>query len=86
MTANGITTPKIRFAGYSGDWNETPMGELLSFKNGYNAGKEQYGKGKRFINVLDIIENDYITHDRITGQVDRNHFIIVSCTGAQTGQ
>ena len=62
------------------------MGELLSFKNGYNAGKEQYGKGKRFINVLDIIENDYITHDRITGQVDRNHFIIVSCTGAQTGQ
>jgi type I restriction enzyme S subunit len=46
------------------------MGKLLSFKNGYNAGKEQYGTGKRFINVLDIIENDYITHDRILGQVD----------------
>lgn len=70
MTANGNTLPDIRFPGFSGDWNETPMGELLSFKNGYNAGKEQYGTGKRFINVLDIIENDYITHDRITGQVD----------------
>jgi len=70
MTANGNTIPKIRFAGFTGDWNETPMGELLSFKNGYNAGKEQYGTGKRFINVLDIIENDHITHDRIIGQVD----------------
>ena len=70
MTADGNTIPEIRFAGFTGDWDETPMGKLLSFKNGYNAGKEQYGKGKKFINVLDIIENDYITHERIIGQVD----------------
>ncbi len=30
------------------------MGELLSFKNGYNAEKAQYGSGVKFINVLDI--------------------------------
>ena len=70
MPANGNTKPKIRFTEYAGDWYETPMGELLSFKNGYNAGKEQYGTGKRFINVLDIIENNFITHDRIIGLVD----------------
>jgi len=52
------------------DWEEKKLGEFLSFKNGYNAAKEQYGTGKKFINVLDIIENDYITHERIIGEVD----------------
>lgn len=45
------------------------MGQLLLFKNGYNAAAEQYGSGVKFINVLDIIENDFITHDRIIGSV-----------------
>ena len=46
------------------------LGDLLSFKNGVNASKEKYGRGHRFINVLDIIENDYLTHERIRGSVD----------------
>jgi type I restriction enzyme S subunit len=62
--------PQIRFKGFTEDWIEMPMAELLSFKNGYNAGGEQYGTGEKFINVLDIIENDYITHDRIIGRVN----------------
>ena len=62
--------PALRFPGFTEDWNETPMGELLSFKNGYNAAKEQYGTGVKFINVLDIIQNDFITHDRIIGSVE----------------
>ncbi|MBE4044340.1 restriction endonuclease subunit S, partial [Vibrio parahaemolyticus] len=32
--------------------------------------KEQYGRGVKFINVTDIIENDYITYDRVVGSVD----------------
>ena len=70
IVAKQTTTPRTRFYGFTNDWEEVPMGELLSFKNGYNAGKEQYGHGKKFINVLDIIENDFITHDRIIGEVD----------------
>ena len=62
--------PQIRFAEFAADWIEMPMAKLLSFKNGYNASGEQYGTGEKFINVLDIIENDYITHDRIIGRVD----------------
>jgi type I restriction enzyme S subunit len=51
-------------------WEEKKLGDLLSFKNGVNASKEKYGRGHRFINVLDIIENDYLTHERIRGSVD----------------
>lgn len=61
--------PQIRFKGFDGEWSEMPMGQLLTFKNGYNASKCQYGRGEKFINVLDIIRNDYITYDRIIGRV-----------------
>ena len=50
------------------EWKK--LDDLLSFKNGINASKENYGRGYKFINVLDIIENDYITNDRIIGSVN----------------
>ena len=62
--------PELRFPSFEGEWSETAMGELMTFKNGYNAAKEQYGSGRKFINVLDIIENDFITHDTIIGSVE----------------
>lgn len=42
----------------------------MEFKNGINASKSQYGRGVKFINVLDILNNDDITYDRILGLVD----------------
>lgn len=51
-------------------WVEKKLGDLLEFKNGINASKEQYGKGVKFINVLDILNNDFITYDNIAGRVD----------------
>ena len=62
--------PKLRFPGFSGEWEEKKLGDLLEFKNGINATKEQYGRGVKFINVLDILNNDFITHDKIIGSVD----------------
>ncbi|MEN0049582.1 MAG: restriction endonuclease subunit S, partial [Bacteroidota bacterium] len=53
-----------------GEWEEKRLGELMEFKNGINASKEDYGKGYKFINVLDIIENDFITYDVIKGAVN----------------
>lgn len=63
-------TPKLRFPEFSGEWKEKKLGDLLEFKNGINASKEQYGKGIKFINVLDILNNDYITYNKIIGKVD----------------
>lgn len=62
--------PKLRFPEFSGEWEEKTLGDLLEFKNGINASKEQYGKGIKFINVLDVLNNDYITYDNIIGKVD----------------
>lgn len=64
------SVPKLRFKEFSGDWESKKLGNLLEFKNGINASKEQYGHGKKFINVLDILNNNYITHENIVGKVD----------------
>ena len=62
--------PKLRFPEFLDGWEVKKLGDLLEFKNGINATKEQYGKGYKFINVLDILNNDFITHDKIIGSVD----------------
>ncbi len=62
--------PQLRFPEFSDNWTENKLGELLEFKNGINASKEQYGSVYKFINVLDILNNDFITHDKIIGCVN----------------
>ena len=68
--------PKLRFSSFKGGWEIKKLSELLEFKNGINASKEQYGKGVKFINVLDILNNEYITHDSIIGSVDVDENIV----------
>lgn len=62
--------PLLRFSGYDKHWMLGELGDYLSFKNGINADKESYGSGHKFINVLDIINNDFITHESIIGTVN----------------
>ncbi|MCD9616894.1 restriction endonuclease subunit S [Chryseobacterium gleum] len=62
--------PKLRFPGFKESWGLKKLGELLEFKNGINASKEQYGSGIKFINVLDILSNDFITYENIVGKVN----------------
>lgn len=62
--------PQLRFPGFEGEWEKKRLDSLLEFKNGINASKEQYGRGYKFINVLDILENDFITHNKIIGSVN----------------
>lgn len=50
-------------------WEVIELGELFEFKNGINAGKESYGKGLKFINVMEVINNDWLTVDKIPGFV-----------------
>ena len=63
-------TPNLRFPHFKDDWGNYQLGKLLEFKNGINASKEQYGRGYKFINVLDILNNDFITHEKIIGSVE----------------
>lgn len=51
------------------EWDVFELGKLFEFKNGINAGKESYGNGVRFINVMEVIYNDFITPDLIPGTV-----------------
>ena len=62
--------PELRFEGFEGEWEEKVLSELLEFKNGINASKDDYGTGYKFINVLDIIQNEFITYDKIIGSVN----------------
>jgi type I restriction enzyme S subunit len=71
-----MNIPELRFPEFNVNWTEKSLGELLEFKNGINASKEQYGRGFKFINVLDILNNDFITHDKIIGSVDVENSVI----------
>ena len=55
--------PKLRFNEFHDGWNTIFLNNILSFKNGFNASKDQYGFGTKFINVTDILENNYLTYD-----------------------
>ncbi|SFM52907.1 type I restriction enzyme, S subunit [Paenibacillus sp. 1_12] len=62
--------PLLRFPEFNDTWRQTTLNQLLQFKNGINAAKEQYGHGRKFINVLDILNNDYIVYDLINSSVN----------------
>lgn len=62
--------PKLRFPGFEGEWESKTLGDFFTFKNGVNADKSAYGRGHKFINVLDIISDQPITSDTIIGSVE----------------
>ena len=70
MASGKKNVPALRFKEFDGQWRTKKLSELLEFKNGINAGKEQYGRGFKFINVLDILNNEYINYELIIGSVD----------------
>lgn len=66
----GGRIPELRFPEFEGEWEEKKLEEILEFKNGVNASAGDYGTGIKFINVLDILENRYITYENIIGKVN----------------
>lgn len=64
------SVPNLRFREFSFPWHQTSIKDLLSFQNGINGAAEQYGKGIKYISVGDILNNDYITYDKIVGSID----------------
>ena len=68
----GEKVPEIRLAGFTGDWVQRKLGEILQFQNGFNGGREAYGEGTAFISVMDILNNQFITYDCIRGKATVN--------------
>ncbi|MDD3075936.1 MAG: restriction endonuclease subunit S [Proteiniphilum sp.] len=52
------------------EWEVKRLGELFTFKNGINSGKENYGSGIKFVNTLDVLNNIFITYETIKGSVE----------------
>ena len=67
-----LAVPKLRFKEFKNEWDEINFKKLLSFKNGINSDKGSYGHGIKYISVVDILNNIYITYDKIKGFVDIN--------------
>ena len=49
---------------------QVKLSDLIYFQNGINADASKYGRGVRYISVSDILKNNFITYDKIIGQVD----------------
>ena len=52
------------------DWELEPLGNLFNFKNGVNAEAEKYGKGIKFVNIMEIINNNALSSKLILGEVE----------------
>jgi type I restriction enzyme S subunit len=52
------------------DWDVVPFSRLFAFTNGVNADKTSYGKGVRFINVLEPIRYSHIYGPEVPGRVE----------------
>ena len=60
----------MRFPEFKGEWKEAPLTKYLEFKNGLNTDSKKFGKGVKFISIMDILNNQYITYDNIIGLVN----------------
>lgn len=65
-----LNVPNLRFPEFQGEWEELELSELLDFKNGLNPKPDKFGKGVKFISVMDILNNAVITYDCIKASVD----------------
>jgi len=54
------------------DWNAVPLSDLGQFKNGLNKGKEAFGHGSPFVNLMDVFGVSCIWSIDTLGLVDSN--------------
>ena len=49
------------------------MGELLLFQNGFNGSSESFGSGIPLISVMDVLDDEFITHETVRGKARLNY-------------
>ena len=62
--------PNLRFPEFQEEWEEHYLSDYLDFKNGLNPKPDKFGRGIKFISVMDILNNTVITNDCIRVSVD----------------
>ena len=62
--------PNLRFPEFQGEWEDHYLSDYLDFKNGLNPKPDKFGRGIKFISVMDILNNTVITNDCIRVSVD----------------
>ena len=65
-----LNVPNMRFPEFIEEWEEHYLSEYLEFKNGLNPNAKKFGRGIKFISVMDILSNNVITYDCIRASVD----------------
>ncbi|MEI4282218.1 restriction endonuclease subunit S [Tetragenococcus halophilus] len=69
MSKEEKRVPELRFEGFHDDWKQRKLSELMTFSNGINAPKENYGKGRKMISVMDILQEAPIKYENIRNSV-----------------
>ena len=65
-----LNGPHLRFPEFSGEWEIYPLTDFMSFKNGMNPDAKRFGRGTKFISVMDILNNQFICYDNIRASVE----------------
>ena len=60
----------MRFPEFTDEWELHPTTDFFEFKNGLNPDSKRFGSGTKFISVMDILNNRYITYDKIKAFVE----------------
>lgn len=87
--------PKVRFKGFSGEWNVYTIGDIAPVMGGYAFQSEQFSNSGiaivRISNILDtgIIGGDFVKYDIFTGDTSFRLYsgdILIAMSGATTGK
>ena len=65
-----LNVPNLRFPEFSGEWSSQPLTDFMNFKNGLNPDAKRFGRGTKFISVMDILNKQYICYDNIRASVE----------------
>lgn len=65
---------KCQYRGLYGylSWEQRKLGELLLFQNGFNGSSELFGSGIPLISVMDVLDDNFITHETVRGKARLN--------------
>lgn len=64
-----LNVPNLRFPEFGGEWELHATTDYFEFKNGLNPEAKRFGLGTKFISVMDILNNRYITYDKVIASV-----------------
>ena len=68
--SKNLNVPPLRFPEFTEEWRSHFLTDFMSFKNGMNPDAKRFGRGTKFISVMDILNNQFICYDNIRASVE----------------